>query len=277
MSIQRIARRLGRYAIVLAVTVFVITPFYWLIVTSLRPANEMLMAHPSLLPSHVTLDNYKRALSNPRLGTYLLNSTIVSVGTTLLALGIAVLAAYALSRFPVRFKSGAEIAIFVSQMLPPIILVVPLFFIWNALGWYDTLWALIMSNLIFKMPVLIWLLLPTFEGFPKDLEDAATVDGCTAWGVLFRIFLPVCAPALAAGSIYTFIFTWNEYLFALVFTESVSARVLTIGIKEYFGQHVTDWGGVMATSAILTVPVIVLFLYLQKHLVKGLLAGALKG
>ena len=273
---QRLLGKTGLFVLVLITSLFVVTPFYWLIVTSLRSSDEFLVAHPSIFPTNITWEHYQRALSNPRIGRYFLNSTIVSVATTLLALALAILAAYALARFPVKCKSTATISIFVSQMLPPIILVVPLFILWNTLGWYDTLWVLIISNLIFKMPVLVWLLLPTFEAFPKDLEDAAIIDGCTGWGVLFRVFLPVCTPALAAGSIYTFIFTWNEYLFALVFSESVSTRVLTIGIKEYFGQHFTDWGGLMATSAILTIPVILLFFYLQKHLVKGLLAGALK-
>lgn len=274
---RRVATRILQYGVALGVGLVVLTPFYWLIVTSLRPSSEMFRANPSLFPTNVTIDHYVRALGNPRLLTYLGNSTVVATTTTILALVLAVMAAYALSRFRVRCKGAALATVFVSQMLPPIVIIVPLFLIWNALGLYDTLWALVLSNLVFKMPVLVWLLLPTFEAFPEELEDAAIVDGCSGWGTLLRIILPVCRPALAAGAIYTFIFTWNEYLFALVFTESTSARVLTIGIKEYFGQHTTDWGGLMATSVILTLPVIALFLYLQKHLVKGLLAGALKG
>lgn len=269
--------KFGKLLLILLISLIVLTPFYWLIVTSLRRTEDMMAPHPSLFPLDITLEHYNKVLHNVNILRYLLNSSIMAGTTTLLALFIATLAVFALTRYFIKGGTIATMGLFGTQMLPPVVVVISLFTIWVKLGIYDTLFSLILSNLAFRLPVLIWILLPAFETVPQDLENAATIDGCGGWGLLFRIFIPICSPTLAAGAIYAFIFTWNEYLFALCFTESISARVLTLGIKEYFGQHFTDWGGLMATSAILTIPILLLFFYLQKYLVKGLLAGSMKG
>jgi ABC-type glycerol-3-phosphate transport system permease component len=229
------------------------------------------------LPNEPTLLNYATVLFKSNIPRYFLNSIIISGGSTALALVLAVFASYGFARFEFKGKSWLQSFVLIGQLLPTAAIIVPLFITLRWLGLVNTYWGLILVYMIITLPLSVWMLTSYFRAIPVELEEAAIIDGATRLGVLFRVTLPLSLPGLVAVLVYAFVTTWNEFIFALCFATDSTVKTLPIGLAEFSTEFNTDWGGVMAASMVMTVPVALLFLLFQRMFVGGLTAGATKG
>ncbi|HTO31506.1 MAG TPA: carbohydrate ABC transporter permease, partial [Pararhizobium sp.] len=208
---------------------------------------------------------------------YFVNSLIVSIGSTSLALIFAIFAAYGFARFDFRGRAAALAFVLIGQLLPTAAVIVPLYIVLNYLGLINTYLGLILVYLILTLPLSVWMLTGYFRGIPKELEDAAIIDGASHLGVLFRISLPLVSPGIIAVALYSFVATWNEFVFALSFATEKEMKTLPIGLAEFSTEFDTDWGAVMAASFVMTLPIALIFLVMQRMFVSGLMSGATKG
>ena len=252
-------------------------PFAWMALSSIKKLPELYTVPPHWLPNEPTLANYATVLFNSNIPRYFLNSVIISVGSTGLALILAVFASYGFARFNFRGKPFFQSFVLVGQLLPTAAIIVPLFITLRWLGLVNTYWGLILVYMIITLPLSVWMLTSYFKAIPVELEEAAVIDGASRLGVLFRITLPLSLPGLVAVVVYAFVTTWNEFIFALCFATDSMVKTLPIGLAEFSTEFNTDWGGVMAASMVMTLPVALLFLVFQRLFVGGLTAGATKG
>jgi trehalose/maltose transport system permease protein len=261
-------------AVVLTIALF---PFVYMIGTSLKQGGALF--DTSLLPAKPSLDNYRHLFRDQPFGAYLLNSAVVAGGAVAASLAISVLAAYALGRIAFRGRGVLMLCILGVSMFPQVAILSGLFALIHALGLYDHLGALVLTDLIFTLPFTIWILVTFMRELPRELEEAALVDGVGVLTMIFRIFLPLLRPALAATSLLAFVAAWNEFLFALTFTISAEQRTVPVAITMISGASSFElpWGTIMAASVIVTVPLVLLVLAFQRHIVSGLTAGAVKG
>ncbi|MGV0908271.1 carbohydrate ABC transporter permease [Martelella sp. FOR1707] len=252
-------------------------PFLWMGVSSIKVLRELYTVPPTWIPHTPTLGNYKTVLFDSNIPRYFLNSVVISVGSTLLALILAVFASYGFARFNFKGKPYYQSFVLVGQLLPTAAIIVPLFVTLRYLGLVNTYLGLILVYMIITLPLSVWMLTSYFKAIPVELEEAAIIDGASRLGVLFRITLPLSIPGLVAVMVYAFVTTWNEFIFALCFATDSSVKTLPIGLAEFTTEFNTDWGAVMAASMIMTVPIAVLFLSMQRLFVGGIMAGATKG
>lgn len=270
---MRSALRAAGMALVIG---YCLAPFLWQVITSLKPAAE-LVSLPPLIPTHLTVEHYAAIFSGHPFLRMIANSALVAACTTLLALAVGAPAAFALSMLQARGRAAILAGLLAISMFPPVATVSPLFLVLNALGLHDTLVALVITYTTFSLPLTVWLLTNFFAALPRELYAAARVDGCTAFGTLARIVLPLAAPGLLAAGLLTFIFAWNELLFALTFTASEAARTIPVGIALFPGLHETPYGEIAAAAVTVTLPVVALACVFQRRIVEGLTAGAVKG
>lgn len=266
------ARIIGVVA-VLGIAVF---PIYWMLVTSLTKDSDLFGNKAHLLPDFSLIGTYGKALSGPVPG-WLLNSFIIAAGTFLVSVLLAIPLGYALSRFRFPGKAAVVIGLFVTQMLPEALLVVPLFSLFRRLDLLDSLRGLIIVNAAFVLPIVAFILKGAFDGLPKELEEAARVDGCTPVGVLARINLPLIAPSIAATSVIAFFHGWNEYVFAVTFAFDKAIQPASVGLSSLIGELSTPIQTVMAVALMYTLPAAGFFLFAQKYVVAGMTAGSVKG
>lgn len=252
-------------------------PFAWMGLSSIKTLPELYTVPPVWWPETPTLGNYAKVLFASNIPRYFLNSVIISVGATGLALVLAVFASYGFARFDFRGKPFWQAFVLVGQLLPTAAIIVPLFITLRWLGLVNTYWGLILVYMIITLPLSVWMLTSYFKAIPVELEEAAIVDGASRLGVLFRITLPLSVPGIVAVLVYAFVTTWNEFIFALCFATDSSVKTLPIGLAEFSTEFNTDWGAVMAASMVMTLPIALLFLTMQKLFVGGLTAGATKG
>jgi ABC-type glycerol-3-phosphate transport system permease component len=253
-------------------------PYIWILSTAFKNFSEIFTIPIRLIPRHITLENFKAVIyGQMNFGQKFMNSLIVTIATTILSVGLSTPCAYALTRFKMRGKRVLLQTILVSQMIPLAVLLIPLYIIIVKLGLLNTFTSLVVANLTFSVPFVVWVLYGFFTGLPISIEESAMIDGCSRFQTLVRIVLPSAAPGLAASSAYTFITAWQEYMFALTFIDSQKKFTLPIALTSYIGQYGTQWGNLMAASLLVTLPVIVLFFGIQTLMVKGLTAGAVKG
>jgi multiple sugar transport system permease protein len=266
-----------QWVAVAAVMLFCLFPFYWLINTSLKTGPDLSGA--ALLPPHPTLDNYKSIFKNPDFTHALRNSAIVSLTTTFLALLVGSFCAYAIARLKFRRKFWLLALILSITTFPGIAIAAPLFKLWTDIGIYNTLPGLIIPYLTFALPLAIYILVSFFKEIPKDLEEAALVDGATHFQAFYKVVVPLAAPGLATAGILTFIFAWNEFLLAITLTSSSTARTVPAAIAFFTGstQFEQPLGTISAASVVISIPLILLVLLFQKRIVAGLTAGAVKG
>ncbi|QQA43517.1 carbohydrate ABC transporter permease [Pelagovum pacificum] len=265
------------YAGALLLVLVCLFPFMWMLVSSLKELRELYTIPPSWIPKNPTLENYASVLWESNIPRYFLNSVVISVGSTVLAIILAVFASYGFARFRFRGKAAAQSFVLVGQLLPTAAIIVPLFITLRWLDLVNTYWGLILVYMIITLPLSVWMLTSYFRAIPPELEEAAIIDGASRVGVLFRITLPLSLPGLVAVAVYAFVTTWNEFIFALCFATDSSVKTLPIGLAEFTTEFNTDWGSVMAASMIMTVPVALLFLSMQRLFIGGLTAGATKG
>ena len=260
-----------------AVCGILVFPFYWMLQSSAVPGQSLFQYPPPLWPSEWDFSAYVEVFRDTDLGIWMKNSLIVSITSTLAALIIGTPGAFALSRFRYRGKQALAFSILITQMMPILVLMFPMFRIFVALGWIDSLMALIFANFAFSLPVVVWLMKSIFDSIPAEIEEAARVEGASWLTILFRITGPLALPGFAATGIYAFIDTWEEYMLARTIVTSSENWVASIGIASFVGQYTTDWSQIMAAAVIFSLPPAILFLLIQKNFIAGLSAGAVKG
>jgi N,N'-diacetylchitobiose transport system permease protein len=275
------ARRRRRIALNLVgvVVMFVaLFPVYWMVLTSFRRGSDIKAPTPSFLPTGATLDNYRRVFERDFFWTAMRNSAIVTAIVVVAALLIGFLAAVALSRFRFRGRLGFLVTVIVVQMVPAEALIISLFHVLDDRGLTNRIIGLSLTYLVFVLPFTIWTLRGFVSGVPRELEEAAMVDGASRMGAFFRVTLPLVAPGLVATGIFAFIQAWNEFIFALVIMNRPEKQTMPVWLQAFNeGARGTDWGGVMAGSTIMAIPAIIFFLLVQRRVTSGLTAGAVKG
>lgn len=252
-------------------------PFWWMALSSIKTLRELYTIPPIWWPESPTLGNYYKVLFESNIPRYFLNSVVISVGSTGLALVLAIFASYGFARFDFKGKPLLQACVLIGQLLPTAAIIVPLFVTLRVLGLVNTYWGLILVYMIITLPLSVWMLTSYFKAIPVELEEAAIIDGASRLGVLFRVPLPLSIPGIVAVIVYAFVTTWNEFIFALCFATDSSVKTLPIGLAEFSTEFNTDWGAVMAASVIMTLPIALLFLSMQRLFVGGLTAGATKG
>jgi len=270
---------IGRYAAVVLVVFIALAPFYWSLITSVKSGPELNTSPPTLFPHSFNPGNYSDALSSnqPAFAKDLLNSTIVAVITTLLSILFGSLAAYAIARTKFKGK-GLILGIVLSvQMFPLIALVGPLYVFFTDTQLYNTYVALIIPYLVIALPVTVFFLTSFFRDLPPDLEEAARVDGTSRIGALWRIVIPLTAPGVFASAILSFITVWNDFIFGLTMTQDSNAQTVTVAIPLFNGEHQIAYGELAAAAIIVTIPLVIMVLFLQRRIVSGLTSGAVKG
>jgi trehalose/maltose transport system permease protein len=250
-------------------------PFFWQLLTSLKPEAE-LMVLPPLLPSRITWEHYQAVFEKSAMLRALVNSLGVGILTTLLALLLGVPGAYAMARFPVPGKGALLLAIVAGTAFPQIATVSPLYLLMRALGLRDTWLALILANTSFALPLIIWLLGGFLRDVPVELEEAAGVDGASRLQAFRWVVLPLLAPGLASAALLTFLFAWNEFLFAYTFTATEASRTVPVALALFPGVFEVPWGDIAAASMLASLPPVALVMGLGRYLTRGLLAGALR-
>lgn len=264
------------YAAALVLGAFSVAPLVWMVLTSIKPRAEILTRDPVFWPSDPQWGRYVDVLERGFSG-YLTNSLTVAAATTVLGVTVAALAGYSLARLQVGLKRYLLLVVLATQMFPMVVLIIPLFAVMRNLGLLDSLAGLVIAYLSFTTPLAVWILRGFFASIPDDLEDAALVDGCTRFGAIRRIVVPLAGPGIAASSIFVFIAAWNEFLFALTFVKQDSLRTLPVALQSLVGRAGADNGAIMATSVLFTLPVVVFFLLVHRRMTSGIVAGAVKG
>jgi len=254
---------------------FFVFPIFWIVTTSLKHRVDVYTEKPVLLFS-ITWQNYQRIFELHDFGRYLLNSFIVATSVTLIIMYFGALAAYALTRWRIQGYNWVSLAIISARMFPPIALLPSFFLFASRIGIVDTRRVLIFAHATYGLPFIVFMLAGFFRQIPRDLDDAALIDGCSYFRLFNWIMLPSVAPGLAATAILSFIWSWNEFLFALVLTRA-SSKTLPVVISEFIGFVQVDWQGLTAMATILLLPSIIITFATQKYLVRGLTAGAVKG
>ena len=268
-----------RYVLLIPALMFALAPVYWMLTISLKSDVDQFATPPPWFVFTPTLDHYYDAFVTRGFGEYLLTSAIVSVGSTLCALVIGTLAAYALARFELPWRLNRHLSLWIlsTRMFPAIVTAVPLFLMMRDLRLLNTRASLIIVYTAFNLPFVVWMMRGFFADLPRDLEEAALVDGDSRLGALVRVVLPLVAPGLAATAVFCLIISWNEFLFALVMTQTDAAMTLPVGIAGRVTQYEIKWGVMSAAAAVALAPILVFALALQKYLVRGLSLGAVKG
>ena len=252
-------------------------PALWILLSSLKTEAELVSKPISYWPQNPTLANYVRAFNDQPLPHYLLNSALVAIGSTLLSLAVATLAAYAIARLNLKRRQLILTCIVASSMFPLVTLLVPIFETMRTLGLLNTYTALILPYTVLNLPVCTLVLVSFFQGIPRDLENAAMIDGCTRLGALWRVVLPLAAPGVFTAGILAFVNAWDEFLLALALNSNPSMRTLPVGITLYQGEFAFPWPIISAALIVAIVPVAVLIALFQERVVGGLTQGGLKG
>jgi ABC-type glycerol-3-phosphate transport system permease component len=288
-------RQVLAYLALAVITFLICFPLIWAISTSLKSPREVMATPPRLAPSEFTIENYRNLVTGKQqyyradqayvpttaapqhFTSWFANSVIVSLGSTAISIAISTLAAYSVTRFRYRGRRLIPYFSLLGYMIPSIILVFPLFLVMAELRLTNSLWSLTFGYVSITLPFCMWLLWAFFRGIPVELEEAAMIDGASRLRVFVDIVLPSAAPGIIAAAIFSLIVSWNDFLFARVFINSIENLPLTVGVMHFFeGTHV-DWGLMMASAVLMTVPMAILFMLMQRHLVAGFGAGAVKG
>ena len=267
------------YAVIVLVLVYTVFPVYWILLNSFKTPLEIFAVPSNYIVEQPTLMHYIATFVERPFLRFMFNSLLVAVGTTILSLVVGTLAGYALARFdyPGSMKYHVSFWILSTRMMPPIVTIIPLFLFFLFLDMLNTKTALVIAYTGFNLPFVIWMMKGYFQELPKDLEESAMVDGDTRMGAFRRVILPLAAPGLAATSMFTLILSWNEFLFALIITKTEVSNTLPIGISGRITQYTTHWGEISASGFAACVPIIIFAFIVQRHLVRGLSFGAVKG
>ena len=271
------ARTALLWTVTIAVAVVMIFPFYWMLNTSLKPSAEVFASPPTFVSSQWSLDAYRSLFATRSIGRYFVNSLIVALGATALSVVLASLAAYGLTRFFPRGATPFVMFLLFTKMLPETLLIIPYFQLMSDIGLLNTHAALILAYSSFALPFSVWMLIGFFRSIPREIDEAARMDGATVLQAFVRVILPLARPGLVAVALFTFLIAWNSYVWALVLTTDASMFVLSVGIANMVGEYRVQWNELMAAAVIAALPVMVLYSLLERHLVSAITAGAVKG
>ena len=272
-------RSFFRYLVIILITLAIIFPIIWLVSTSFKNPVDIFAIPPIFIPSNPSVDHYATLFFEAEILKYILNSLIVASVTTLVSLFAGTLAAYSLARFRFPFNLNYHLSFWVlsTRMFPPIVTIIPLFALMRFFNLVNTRMGLILAYAAFNLPFVVWMMRGFFMEIPKELEEAAMVDGDSRMSAFRRIILPVAKPGLVATAVFTMILSWNEFLFALILSQTRAAATLPIGIASTVTQYEIKWGQMSAAGVIAVVPVLIFAFIVQRHLVRGMSFGAIKG
>jgi multiple sugar transport system permease protein len=272
------ARSLALNLVTWTLVLLVAFPLLWMILTSVKPQTELFRIPPTWLPETVTFEHYWRLLSETPFLTYFRNSVVLATSTTVFVVALGTLGAYSLVRFRYRGRETLAVLVLFTYLLPSVVLIIPLYLMMVGIGLSNTLVSLILAHTTFALPYALWLLRSFMDGIPVDLESAALVDGATRMGAFKDIILPQLLPGIVSTALFTFILSWNEYLYALVLVNSDSVAPLTTGVMSMLiSAFNIEWSLLMAASVMMSLPLIVVFAFLQSYLTAGFGAGGVKG
>jgi multiple sugar transport system permease protein len=272
-----LTRSLGLAGLAALLGAAILLPVYWMLVTALRPDADLFAYPPRVLPRSLDFRLALATFAGTPILTWLGNSTIVAVSTTLVAGVLGIPAGYALSRYTRRGVRAVAGLTLVTQMMPPLLLLVPMFLVYQRVGLLDSLLALVLTDVAWVLPLTVWMMKSMFDTIPLELDDAARVDGCSPLAALLRVIVPLALPGLGAVAIYAFIETWDEFLFARTFVVSSERWTASVGLYAFEGQYVVPQQQVMAAAILFSLPPMVLFLFVRRAFIAGLGAGAVKG
>lgn len=276
-KIRRSIEGTAFYGAVLAYVAFALFPIYWTVKISVTPQKLLYSEGIKLWPSAITLENYYFVLAASDFPRYFLNSLLVSFSTALIVTAIAAFAGYALSRFRFPGKTWVSLLLLLTQTFPLVMVIPPIFRMMSQLSLTDNLYGLIVIYTAFNIAFATFLMQSFFDGVPRELEEAAMIDGCTRTTALWRIVLPLTLPGMGATVAFVFTAAWSELLFALMLINSEDQKTFSVGLLTFIGKFAVDWGQMMAASVLALIPVCIFFAILQRYLVTGLTAGAVKG
>lgn len=275
--IGRLLKKFGLWTLMLLVIAVVSFPLLWMALSSLKPSVELFKTPPTLFPKNVSFDWYREAFSDSTVVRYFLNSFIIAVSTMFIDIVLGTLGAYSLARFQYRGRKLIIVMVLSSYCIPPIMLMIPLYRVIAGMGLNSSYLGVVIGHVTFTYPFCLWLLISFFRKVPKEIEEAAVVDGASAFTIFYRIILPLCIPGILSTGIMAFILSWNEYLLSSVLISSDTMKTLTVGLANYVSSTEIDWGVIMALGTATTIPIVILFSAIQKYFVEGLTAGAVKG
>jgi multiple sugar transport system permease protein len=264
------------YSVLIVISLIVIIPVLWMLSTSFKSDQEIFTVPPRWIPDQMSFDSFSRIWTDYPFAHYFLNSFVVVSLATFISLIFSCLAGYGASRFNFKGKGAFLTFLLVTQMFPSIMLLIPFYKIIQALGLVNTYLGLILTYISFTIPFCSWMMMGYFQSIPKELDEAAAIDGCGRFRIFWQIIFPLSLPGVAATAIYSFIVGWNEYMFALVLTQSEEMKTVPVGIGQLIGQYKIQWNDMMAASLVATVPLLIFFLFFQKYLISSLTAGSVK-
>lgn len=260
---------------ILFILMFALAPYLWMVLTSLKP-NEAISIFPvQYLPERFTLEHYSVLLAKTSFATNLGHSLLISIGAVALGLGVSVPAAYAFSRYRFRGRKAALVLFLVINMVPVVLLIIPLFVLMRSFGLLDTHLGIVLGHATFAIPFSVWMMTSYFNALPIELDEAALVDGATRLQTIRHVVLPLAMPGIVTTGIYIFVNSWNEYLFAMMLSGQ-SVKTVTVALQSFIGEFTVQWGLLTAAGTLIAIPVTILFLIIQRRLVGGLTAGAVK-
>lgn len=269
--------QIATYVILLVMIVIAVFPAIWMISTSIKGPTEMFDNPPEIIPDEPTMANYISVLQNKKMYQAFGNSVIITAAVVVLTLFLSVLAGYGFARFKFKGSGILKVGLLFGQMIPGVVIIIPLYFLFSKVKMLNTRTSLVIADMALTIPMGVIMLSSFFEGVPRELEEAAKIDGSTGLGALFRVVLPVAKPGMISVAIYTFIHAWEEFLFALNLTTSSKTRTLPIAISMFSGEFAVDWGATMAAAAVVALPVLLIFLLCNRYFVQGMADGAVKG
>lgn len=265
------------YIVLILASVVALFPVLWGFFTALKTDGEVNSFPPTFLPSKFTSENFFTVLFESSFPHYLLNSIVITVICIVVAIIVASHAAYAVTNFQIRFRNQIMFFILMTSMIPPVVMLVPLYMLSVKIGLYNTRFLLILIYTAWRIPVLTWILRGFFEKLPKEIIEAGTLDGCSKPMIFYRLILPISKPGIVAAALLSAVYVWNDFLVSSSFTSEDSLRMLSVGLYQYITQYGIQWGNLMAAVIVSIIPMVILFVLLQRHFVEGMAAGAVKG
>ncbi|GAA1365429.1 carbohydrate ABC transporter permease [Arthrobacter rhombi] len=272
-------RQIGFLAIALVTAAILLFPLYWMVMTSIVPSRTLLTENPPLLPplDTASLDAYASVIQGRPILTWLGNSALSTVGAAIISTIVSVLGGYSLSRFRSRGQQAMGFTLLFSRMLPGTLLIIPIFVLFSSIGLSNNLWSVVLVNVAATVPFTTWLMRGFIDSVPVEIEQAAMIDGCSRLRALWHVVLPVLLPGLAATFTYASILTWGDFLFARTLMSNPDGWTITVGIASFIGEFSVDWSGLMAVGLMSTIPMVILFIFLEPFLARGMTAGSVKG
>lgn len=264
------------YTLAVVVTFLILFPAIFAVLTSFKPIREIFVYPPTMLPHTWTVKPYISVFSQEKYLHYFFNGYFISICSTFLCVILGSLAGYGLSRFKLPAKRTLMLAILAMQMFPGVVLMIPYFNLSRQLGLYNTYLALVMIDTVFALPLVIWLLKSYFDSIPVSIEEAALIDGCSQAKVLLLVVAPLARAGVIGTGMLAFIRAWNEFLFALILTKGPERAPITVGLAELFGQYSINWNGIMAITTLAVLPLLIVFIFVQRYVISGIMSGGVK-